>query len=110
MSVPEFLPKRAKNGEPATHVHDWHHIYNPDDAALEAALAHLAAMREKSIENQRDILAKSKEAFRNEVQKILDAMSSTDDLGSIHAVIADSKFNAHLDAALAAAEAMRSLA
>ena len=103
------VPVNLKNGEPAANVHDWHNVYKTDDAALEAALAHLAAMREKSIENQRDILAKSKEAFRNEVQKILDAMSSTDDLGSIHAVIADSKFNAHLDAALAAAEAIIAL-
>lgn len=84
------------------HENDRHHVYKPD----EDALVLLDSMRIESIANQRDVLAKSKEAFGNEVQKILDAMSRPDDPGSIHAVIADSDFNVHLDAALAAAESI----
>ena len=84
--------------------HDWHHVYKTDEAPQ--ALAMLDSMRIESIANQRDVLAKSKEAFGNEVQKILDAMSRPDDPGSIHAVIAGSDFNVHLDAALAAAESI----
>ena len=84
--------------------HDWHHGYKTDEAPQ--ALAMLESMRIASIANQRDVLAKSKEAFGKEVQKVLDAMSRPDDPGSIHAVIADSVFNVHLDAALAAAESI----
>ena len=105
--------KRPKNGDltetpqgPHDVGHDWHHAYKTDETSRDDALVLLDSMRIESIANQRDLLAKSKEAFGNEVQKILDAMSRPDDPGSIHAVIADSVFNVHLDAALAAAESI----
>ena len=98
--------KRPKVGDllqrTEANENDWHHEYKAD----EDALVLLDSMRIESIANQRDVLAKSKEAFGNEVQKILDAMSRPDDPGSIHAVIADSAFNVHLDTALAAAESI----
>ncbi len=100
--MPSKRPKISQLEEIPGHEHDRHHVLKTDEVASDA----FDSMRKKTIANQRDILAKSKEAFKNEVKKILDAMSSPDDLGSIDAVIADSEFNVHLDAALAAAEAI----
>ncbi len=100
-------PKRPKIGDLHMMQMPQGEIYNTDEEPH--ALDALESMRVASIAKQHGVLAKSKIAFGNEVQKILDAMAHPDAPGSIHAVIADSKFNVHLDDALAAAEKIISI-